>query len=171
MAARAAFRPVTPTLARISKRELTPMEAEILGWAFPDSTPFYAVGWPAEARRPSDPADRQLQDAQRAAIRLLRDGLLEVQKSETFDGYVEIQRVDSELWEDILSDPCNWGSGNPDVDAREPGAHFEVGATEAGTQAWLAYAKENGLIGFAKFDRLARRVPNRPSDADNANPS
>jgi hypothetical protein len=97
-----------------------------------------------------------------------------VKKAEPFDDgtrCVDIQQVDPELWEDILSDPHNWGSGNPDLDAREPGPHFEVGATEAGTQAWLAYAEDNGLIGFTKFDRLARRVPNRPSDPDNANPS
>jgi hypothetical protein len=50
-----------------------------------DNQPLYAVGWPPEAQRPTCPADRQLQDAQQAAIRLIRDGLLEVTKAEPFD--------------------------------------------------------------------------------------
>jgi hypothetical protein len=148
----------------MAEGEITATEAEILGWALDgDSMPLYAIGWPPEAKRPSDPADRQLPDAQQAAIRLLRDGLLEVKKGEAFDGGVRIHEVDPELWEDILSDPRNWGSGDPELDARESGPHFEVGATEAGTQAWLAYAKHNGLIGFRRFDRSARHVTKRPS--------
>lgn len=140
------------------------MEAEILGWAFPDSQPLYAVGWPPEAERPTDPADRQLQDAQQAAIRLIGDGLLEVTKAEPFDeGTTRVGvHVDPELWEGILSDARNWGSGNPDLDARQPGPRFEVGATEAGMRAWRSYAKQNALIGFIKFDRSAKRVPKQP---------
>lgn len=104
---------------------------------------------------------------------MLRDGLLEVKKSELFaDGTGRgIQRVDPALWEDILKDLDNWGSGDPEFDGRQPGPRFEVEATEAGAQAWLAYARANGLIGFTKFDRLARRVPKPSSDADIANPS
>jgi hypothetical protein len=156
----------------MAERDLTAIEAEILGWALDgDSIALYAVGWPPEAIRPSDPADRRLADAQEAAIRLVGDGLLEVVRAEPIPSGESLHRVAPEMWEDILSDPRNWGTGDPEFDARQRETHFEVGATEAGTQMWLAYAKAHGLIGFTKFDRLARRVRKRPANADFASPS
>jgi hypothetical protein len=112
-----------------------------------------------------------LEDAQQAAMRLLCDGLIEVTKAEPFKRGHRLHRVAPELSEDILRDTRNWGSGDPEFDGRQRGPWFEVAATEAGTEVWLAYAKANGLIGFRKFDRVARRVTKRPTEADIANPS
>jgi hypothetical protein len=133
---------------------------------------LYAIGWPAEAKRPTDPADRRLADAQRAAIQLLRDGLIELTRAEPLHGSrgsESLHPVAADLSEAILRDGDNWGSGDPEADARRREPHFELGATDSGTQAWLTYAKANGLIGFTKFDRVARRTP-KPGQAESPKP-
>jgi hypothetical protein len=102
---------------------------------------LYAIGWPAEAKPPPEPAERRLDEAQRAAIQLLREGLIELTRAEPLDASEAGHRlypVATEVSEEILQDPRNWGSGDPEADARRREPQFELGATDSGTEAWLA---------------------------------